>query len=121
MKLIIIPAVILVANMFHVIGLFIPSVKLMKKVAIKATVSSHTNRLLQRHPSINVVRCFSSTDQEFPSQELNITDPAASHLFATEVSSFGLNTALAEQHIMLGNFDEAKKLAQKAIDIGDHT
>ena len=121
MKLIVIPIVILAFNMFRVSGLFIPSVKLVKRLVTKAAISTHPSKLLRRHSSINIVRCFSSNDQEFPGVELNVTDSAASHLFATEVSSFGLNTALAEQHIMLGNYDEAKKLAQKAIDIGDNT
>ena len=122
MKLIVIPIVILAFSMFRVSALFIPSVKLVKRLVTKAAeIPTHPSKLHQRDPSINIVRCFSSNDQEFPGGELNVTDSAASHLFATEVSSFGLNTALAEQHIMLGNYDEAKKLAQKAIDIGDHT
>lgn len=49
----------------------------------------------------------------------NSTNPSS--LFASEVSSFGISTALAEQHIQLGNFEDAKKLAEEAKLIGEHT
>ena len=37
------------------------------------------------------------------------------------MSNFGISTALAEEHIMLGNYEDAKKLANEAIAIGSHT
>lgn len=42
-------------------------------------------------------------------------------MFASEVSTFGISTALAEQHTQLGNFEDAKKLATEAKLIGEHT
>ena len=52
-------------------------------------------------------------------KEANSTHPSS--LFASEVSSFGVSTALAEQHIQLGNYEDAKRLAMEAELIGKHT
>jgi hypothetical protein len=49
----------------------------------------------------------------------NSTD--ASSLYANEVLNYGSCTALAEEHLLLGNYDDAKKLAEEAIKIGEHT
>ena len=56
-----------------------------------------------------------------PYLEEDISKPTEpSHLFANEVSSFGINTALAEQQILLGNYKEAERLAKEAMEIGSH-
>ena len=45
----------------------------------------------------------------------------ASSLLESEVCDYGILTALAEEHIALGNYDEAMKLAKNAIATADHT
>jgi hypothetical protein len=52
-------------------------------------------------------------------EKLNFTDSSA--IFANEVTDFGIDLALAEEHINLGNYEEAIKLAKAAMKIGDHT
>lgn len=44
-----------------------------------------------------------------------------SSLVESEVCDYGIMTALAEEHIALGNYDEAMKLAKNAIATADHT
>ena len=44
-----------------------------------------------------------------------------SSLVESEVCDYGIMTALAEEHIALGNYEEAMKLAKKAIATADHT
>lgn len=45
----------------------------------------------------------------------------SSSLFVSDVSQFGINTALAEEHLELGNLEEAAQLAKKAIEIAKKT
>ena len=43
-----------------------------------------------------------------------------SGLLASDASDWGIKTALAEEHISLGNYDEAVKLAREAMALADH-
>ena len=43
-----------------------------------------------------------------------------SGLLLSDASDWGIKTALAEEHIAMGNFEEAVKLAREAMAIADH-
>jgi tetratricopeptide (TPR) repeat protein len=47
-------------------------------------------------------------------------DAPASALLASDVTDYGIRTALAEEHIALGNYEEALKLAKEAVDLAEH-
>ncbi len=57
--------------------------------------------------------------QQVITEQTNFTDPST--LRVDEISNFGVCTALAEEHIKLGNYEDAKKLAFEAMKIGQHT
>eukprot|EP01038_Epipyxis_sp_PR26KG_P012872 gene12872-17250_t len=63
---------------------------------------------------------FENRDEKISLSDRFESDTKSS-LFCYEVSKYGIDTALAEEHIALGNYEEAIKLAKDAILIAQHT
>lgn len=82
------------------------------KSLISKTFRSSKNLLLQKRSIVRNQSPFLEESSPSASQP--------SHLFANEVASFGICTALAEEHARIGNFKEAEKLAEEAIKLGVH-
>ena len=107
--------VLVLVNMLTVsLGYLVPS-RLIQRIMRNSKVK--LNRM-------TILRAYN--DKSYPEMSSNKGDKnesefSTSHIFESEVSSFGINTALAEQHIILGNYEDAKRLAQEAINIGDRT
>ena len=84
------------------------------------------NSFTPRYQSRKILRTLSKhvkskNDIDILRETQNITNLDTSTIRADEVSSFGMCTALADEHIRLGNFEEARKLAEEAMEIGKHT
>lgn len=91
-------------------------------LSLACVTSFEVKRLWVRGNLQSKTSLFSSPSKiktEFLQEAGNTTNPST--LYASEVSSFGISTALAEQHIQLGNFEDAKRLAEEAKLIGEHT
>lgn len=69
--------------------------------------------------SFSTQKTNSDSQELFQEDSNNFSEPSS--LYASEVSDYGVCTALAEEHIRLGNHEEAIKLLEEAIQIGHHT
>eukprot|EP01038_Epipyxis_sp_PR26KG_P005305 gene5305-7369_t len=75
--------------------------------------------------SVNSPTSLRMADMVNTQDKISIADrfdnETASSLFCFEVSKYGIDTALAEEHISLGNYEEAIRLAKEAVSIAQHT
>ena len=81
-----------------------------------------SGKMLRNKRFRNLQLTAAGFDSEHPTsvKEHPETSPPSS-LFVSDVSTYGISTALAEEYISLGNFDEAIKRAKEAIAIAKHT